>query len=253
MNIWTTMFAAAAGYLAGSISFSRVVTRIAAPHIDLAQAVDIDVPGGGSTYRVDFVSPTAVSIRLGPRYGFLAVLLDNMKVVVPALAFRLAYPGSPYHLIVAVAGLLGNDWPLYHHFKGGKGMSVIYAGLFVIDWLAVPVTALGGFLFSLLVVRNVLVTYTAGLWLLIPWLWFRTHDPIYLIYAIVVNIVFMVAAWPDARQYLRLKREGRLPEMTAVMERHTGMWRAMMKITNRLRFSRRSPSPDPTFESEPER
>ena len=64
---WTALLAAVVGYLAGSISFSRVIAGFADPNVDLSEPVEIDVPESDSTYEVDFVSPTAVSLRLGPR------------------------------------------------------------------------------------------------------------------------------------------------------------------------------------------
>ena len=39
-----------------------------------------------------------------------------------------------------------------------------------------------------------------GIILMIPWIWFRTHDPFKLIYVIVANALFWVAMIPELRQ-----------------------------------------------------
>jgi hypothetical protein len=83
-----------------------------------------------------------------------------------------------------------------------------------------------------LVVRDFIVAYIAGLWLLIPWMWFRTHRLEYVAYAIVVNVLYIVAMIPDLRQYLKIRREVAVdPKM--VMETNP-MGRGMLKISNWL-------------------
>jgi glycerol-3-phosphate acyltransferase PlsY len=127
-------------------------------------------------------------MRLGPKLGFITVVLDMLKIAVPTLALKLLYPGTAYFLITATAGMIGHIWPLYHRFRGGRGLSAVYGGMFVIDPIGVFVTSLGGMLLGLFVLRDMFSAYLGGPWLLIPWLWFRTHDAAYLAYAIVVNI-----------------------------------------------------------------
>jgi glycerol-3-phosphate acyltransferase PlsY len=244
MNPYLALLSAAVGYLTGSISFSRLVARIFAPHTDIART-EIKLAASDEAFKVSAVSPTAVSMQLGPRFGMITVLLDMAKVIVPTLAIKLAYPNTPYYLITALACVAGHAWPLYHRFRGGRGLSAIYAGMLVIDWTGVLVTALGGFLVSAFVFKQVLLTFAIGLWLLVPWLWFRTHDLGYVAYALGAIILFNVASIPEARQFLRLQREGRLWEMAATMEQHTGMWRGMMKVARRLGVDPRRVSTGP--------
>jgi hypothetical protein len=88
-------------------------------------------------------------------------------------------------------------------------------------------------LLGLFVLRDMLAAYLGGLWLLIPWLWFRTHDVAYLAYAIAVNLIFILAMLPEMKQYIRLRREGVGDELSEVMQL-TGMGRGIYKMAKRF-------------------
>jgi hypothetical protein len=83
----------------------------------------------------------------------------------------------------------------------------IYGGIFAIDWLGVPVTALAGMLFGFAVLKDLYFTYMAGLWFLIPWLWWRTRDPYVVIYVVVVNILFFISSYSELSEWRRIKKE----------------------------------------------
>ena len=232
MNVSIALLAALVGYLCGSISWARVVTRIFAPQKDITRT-EIEVADSGEKLVMRSVSATTVSVQIGARLGFLTVVLDVLKIVIPALIFKRVWPDTPYLLIVATTGMIGHIWPLYHGFKGGRGLSAVYAGMFAIDWIGVFATSLAGMVFGFFVLRDVLMTYMAGLWFFIPWLWFRTHDLRYLTYALAVNVIFLLAMIPDIKQYLKNKREG-----TGIgrsdWTQHTGMGRGLYKIGKRF-------------------
>jgi glycerol-3-phosphate acyltransferase PlsY len=231
MNALVALYAAIAGYLFGSISFSRIVSRLAAPKADIAHT-EVPVPGTDMTYKVTAFGATAVSMQLGPRVGCAIGFLDMLKVALPTLAFKLLYPAQPYELIVAVAGMAGHNWPIFYRFRGGRGISAYYGGLFVIDWLGALVTSTAGLLLGLLVIRDFIVAYIAGLWLLIPWIWFRTQRWEYVAYAVVVNVLYILAMIPDLKQYLRIRKTTDVdPKM--VMETNP-MGRGMIKIADWL-------------------
>jgi len=232
MNLLLALLAAIVGYLAGSISFARLVSRIFAPHEDVTKT-EIADPNGKDTMTMDFVSATAVSMHLSPKFGFLTVVLDMLKIAIPSLVFKRLYPGAPYFLVAATTGMVGHIWPIYHRFKGGRGLSAVYGGMFAIDWIGVFATSLGGMLLGLLIVRDVIVAYMGGLWLIIPWLWFRTHDVAHLAYAIIVNVIFVVAMVPEIRLYIKFRREAKDVDISQMMQ-YTGMGRGIYKMARRL-------------------
>lgn len=229
MDLMTTLIAAAVGYLLGSVSFARIVSRIADPDVEIT-GIELE------NLTVDAIGGTAVSMKLGPRLGGLTALLDIAKVALPTLIIRIVYRDAAYYLVTAAMGLIGHNWPLYYRFKGGRGMSAIYGGFLVVDWIGALVTSNLGMALGLFVFRNVLVSYMAGLWLMIPWIWFRTHDLAHLAYAIFVNIVFPVAMIPEIRRGIRLRREGKTSDLSKQMDA-TPMGKMMKKMVGRFGIS----------------
>jgi acyl phosphate:glycerol-3-phosphate acyltransferase len=205
----TVILALVIGYLAGSLSFTRLVSRLTNPNVDL-ENIELSAKGIDQTFKVSSMGASTASMKLGPKIGCAIGLLDILKVAIPTLTYRLIYPDQTYCLIVAIAGMAGHNWPVFNRFKGGRGISAFYGGLAALDLLGAIVCAVGGLLLGIFVFRDFIMAYMAGVWLVIPWMWFRSHDPAYLIYAIVVNILFMLAMIPDLKQYFKLRREGKI-------------------------------------------
>jgi acyl phosphate:glycerol-3-phosphate acyltransferase len=215
-----------AGYLIGSVSFTRIVARLAAPNRDIS-GLEIAVPGTGDSFKVRHMGATTASIALGPKIGCAIGVLDMLKVALPTLAFRVLFPAEPYFLVAATAGAFGHNWPIFNRFKGGRGISSAYGALLVIDPLTALLTALGGSVIGLLA-KDFFLTYIAGLLLVIPTLWLRTHDNAHLAYAIIVNALFIVTLLPDLQQYIRIRRSGAVDAEYALQA--TPMGRGMLKI-----------------------
>ena len=245
MTSMTAGAAALVGYLAGSLSMARLVVRLAAPGQRAREGIDVALDGSDKTFRLGTVSASSVSVQLGARYGFVTYLLDVLKVFLPVLIFKLALPGSQVFLVAAVAGLVGHCWPVWHRFRGGRGISAVYAGLLAIDWLGFLVTSLGGALLGFVILRDMLSAYLASVLLIIPWIWFRTHDTGYLAYALVVNAIFLAAMIPEIRRWIVIRREKQWDDVTEVMQL-SGMGRGLLRLANKLGWIRkevRTPRP----------
>lgn len=202
------LVAAAVGYLAGSVSFARIIARLAHSDADLER---IEVPlASGEVFVSDSVSATAVRLTLGPRLGILTAVLDMAKVAVPTLVARLLAPDEPYFLVVAAAGVVGHDFPVFHRFRGGRGESPIYGGLLVVDPVAVVGTTLLGAVVGF-IVGNILVLRWAGMVLLVPWLWLATGSPWYLAYILFVVGLYLWAMRPELGQYAQMRGAGTDP------------------------------------------
>jgi glycerol-3-phosphate acyltransferase PlsY len=206
MNALIALLAAVVGYLIGSFSFARLMARQVAPGTQLA-TIRRPVPGSDQIFEAHSISATAVRIQLGGRYGCLTAILDACKAALPALVFKLWQPDAPYYLIAATLAIIGHIYPLYYRFQGGRGLSTVYGGLFVLDWFGVLVTNLVGMVAGILL-DQVFVMRLAGLVLMIPWVWFRTHDLASLAYVVVANALYWTAMLPEFRQYFQLRREG---------------------------------------------
>jgi glycerol-3-phosphate acyltransferase PlsY len=116
-------------------------------------------------------------------------------------------------LLAALGGITGHIWPIYYHFHGGSGFSAIIGSLLVIDPLAVVVTPIAGLLLGMVVFRNLIVASLSWIWLLIPWFWWRSDgDPIYFLFAVIVNILFILAMVPEIKMARKYAQQGKYIE-----------------------------------------
>jgi len=116
-------------YIVGSIPFGIIVGRG-------IFGVDPRTVGSGNI-------GAANSMRaLGPRGAALVLIGDVVKGVVPTL---LASHWLPYgNWAIAAAGLatiVGHNWSIFLHFKGGKGVATGLGVLVVLSWPATAVFA----------------------------------------------------------------------------------------------------------------
>jgi glycerol-3-phosphate acyltransferase PlsY len=216
MNLPIALLAMIVGYLAGSISFARVVAGLFAPGQSI-EKIEIAVPDSEARYESRAISATSVRLHLGPKYGCMTGILDILKAAIPALAFKLWQPDAPYYLLAASMAAVGHNWPLYYHFKGGRGMSPIMGGMLIFDPLGVLVTNFLG-LASDLLIRNLFVSSGVWLVLMIPWTWFRSGSAVELLYVTAMCILFWASMLPEWREMLRLRREGVLENLQQAKE-----------------------------------
>jgi len=208
MDIWIAVIAGIIGYLFGSLSFARIVTNRFAPGTDITKT-RLPISNTEMTFESDMISASSVRVNVGTRYGCLTAILDMLKVALPTLAFKLWQPDGPYFLIVAAAGVIGHDWPLYYRFKGGRGESPFIGGLLVVDPLGLIVSNLAGTVIGWLAGSVLLLRWTFLL-LIIPWFWLTTHNPAYVLYAVVANLSYWGKLTPELKQLFFIQKNGGL-------------------------------------------
>jgi glycerol-3-phosphate acyltransferase PlsY len=217
-------------YLLGSVSFARLVVKIWTGK-DVTE-FEVSVDGTDEKYKAISVGGNTVSTVLGPKGGMIVAILDILKIILPTLAFKLLYPEQPaYSLIAAIGGLIGHIWPIYYQFHGGSGFSAILGGLLVINWPAALILPIAGLFLGMLVLRNMIVASLSWIWLLIPWFWWRTNgDMAYILYAIAVNIIFLLAMYPEYQTAMKYKKEGRYLEYGMGSLKAHPMGRGMLRM-----------------------
>ena len=122
-----------AAYLIGSLSFAVIVSRL----------MGLNDP---RTYGSGNPGATNVLRSGNKAAAVLTLLLDALKGFVPVLLVKEF--GAPYGLyegtlaLVAVAAFLGHLWPLFFHFKGGKGVATAAGVLLGLNpWLGLATLA----------------------------------------------------------------------------------------------------------------
>lgn len=234
MNPYTIILVVIVSYLAGSIPVSQLISKLVG-HGEELEEQEIRVEGTDETFKITAMGAATASMKHGSKVGCTIGLLDILKVALPTLVFKLIYPGQSYFLIAGVAGMAGHNWPVFNRFHGGRGISSAYGSLLVVDPIGAVACAFGGLALGLFVFRDFILAYFSGLWLMLPWLWFRTHDLAHLYYALAINILFILAMIPDLRQYLKFRKMGKVDLATAMEVNPMG--RGMRRIMERIHLT----------------
>lgn len=141
------LFVAVAAYLVGAIPFGYLVAKA-------ARGIDIREHGSKN------IGATNVGRVMGLKWFFVVFLLDFLKAAIPVSLLAYGYlpalvpEGWPASGIAALAGLsilLGNMFPIYLNFRGGKGAATgtgVMLPLAPIPLLAALVVFLVTFLIS---------------------------------------------------------------------------------------------------------
>ena len=233
MGFVIAVLSAVVGYFLGAISFSRIVTRLFAPDVNLE---DVRLPNldGTEGDKLLTVGANTVSIKLGPRVGCTIGFLDILKAFIPTLVVRVLYPGEYYYLLTSLFAVIGHNWPIYHRFKGGGGMSPALGGFLAVDWIGTLVVNLLGMLFGFAVVRDLFFAYVGWTLFMIPYLWITMKDSIFALYAFAVNLAFYLALVPEIKRYMEARKRGEV-NVEQGME-VTPMGRGMLKMARAMGF-----------------
>lgn len=165
----------AVGYLLGSFNSAIVVSK-------LFMGYDIRTKGSGNagltnSYRCMGVKPT-VFVLLG----------DIMKAVIASVIGGMVM-GSLGVLIAGCSAIIGHMFPLYFHFKGGKGILVGGTMIAVFDWRIFCIVML--FFFVLVGITKWVSLGSIVATSLVPFLslYFYRNDPNLLPMAVILFVV----------------------------------------------------------------
>ncbi len=203
---------AMAGYLIGTISFSRIAARIALPGVDLSET-DYAVPGTDETWTYRGVSATSVLERAGWKWGLAVIVLDALKAFIPTMATRVTTDELTASVVMAAAVIAGHIWPVWWRFVGGRGQSTMLGALLAIDVLAIPVGAIGGAVVGLVVFTSAYLARNMGPVVLIPWFLLAAGVGPQLWFAVAINVMYWIAVRGDVREEWRARNARGIREM----------------------------------------
>lgn len=128
-----------AGYLLGSVSFAVLVARM--------RGVDIYREGSGNP------GMSNVARTMGKKAAALVLLGDTLKGVFACGIGLLLLPtpdgtfsGMGLAVVGGLAAVVGHSYPLFHGFRGGKGMATSFGVLLFVSPVATAALALLWFL-----------------------------------------------------------------------------------------------------------
>jgi glycerol-3-phosphate acyltransferase PlsY len=102
-----------AAYLLGAIPFGLLIAR-------LQKGIDIRDHGSGN------IGTSNVLRTLGKRAALLTLVGDLLKGYLPVLVGSLWGVPQPWVVIAGAAAVIGHNWPIYIHFRGGKGVATSF-------------------------------------------------------------------------------------------------------------------------------
>ena len=111
------------GYLLGSVSG-------AISSASLANGPDLHTVGSKST------GASNVQRTMGWKFGIITFLIDGLKGIIACL---IAWLITGSHFASLLAGLfcvIGHNWPVFFHFRGGKGVATAAAAILVLNPIA---------------------------------------------------------------------------------------------------------------------
>ncbi len=123
MNTWS-IAAILAGYLIGSLSFAVIVSKafgLADP-----RTFGSGNPGATNVLRTGNKAAAAVTLALDALKGYAPVVLAY--VFAPRFGW-----GNATIAAVGLAAFCGHLWPVFFHFKGGKGVATAAGVLFAFN------------------------------------------------------------------------------------------------------------------------
>jgi glycerol-3-phosphate acyltransferase PlsY len=203
-----------AGYLIGSVSVARIVFARLKPG-EKPALIRTPTTDGQAELVAHSIGATNVMIAFGPRWGLLTTALDIAKALLPTLLLRLAFPLASYHLVCAVAVLIGHLWPVWYRFVGGGGNSCVIGMLLAIS----PLGFLATHAASMLIGRLFpMLSFLAGVALMIPWFAWRNglFSP-ETAFALVVTLLYVAGQLPEAIKIAQLKKAGHRLDMKHTM------------------------------------
>ncbi len=200
------------GYLIGSISGSLLLGRV--------RGVDIRTLGSGNAGGTNALRTQGLKFAAGVMLidvgkGALATWIGAYMFTDPQLALRVA-------LACGFAAVLGHVWPIFHGFRGGKGVATVI-GMLLVLWPMLLLPMIGVFVLVLTTTGFVgLGSIVAGISMLPSvWLLGRGAAPFEWTIAAIAIALFLLFTHRANVQRLRTGSENRF-ERVRVLARMFG-------------------------------
>jgi len=179
--MWTVFAVLLIGaYLLGSIPFGVLISQKVA-------RLDITKAGSGN------IGATNVAREVGLKWGVITLVADVLKGFIPVVLARYLL-GSSIEMNEALKGmigltaLLGHQFPVYSHFRGGKGVATCLGVFLAIS----PISCLfSGVMFFILVAlwRYISLGSILGALTMPIWLYLTGHATFMILPSLVMSLL----------------------------------------------------------------
>jgi glycerol-3-phosphate acyltransferase PlsY len=182
-------------YLLGSIPTALIVSHQRFG-VDIRELGDGNM-GARNTYR-----------NLGHRLGVIVALTDALKGVFSVLLAKQLGLDLQLQCVAGAAAILGHDFPIFAHFRGGQGLATTIGSMFV---LFPEIASIGLIVYAVLYLttRNSDLSASTGLGLMAFLLWKTDQPMILLVYTVATLLVIPAKKMLDSN---RIYKEKQIPE-----------------------------------------
>lgn len=116
-------------YCVGSLCSAVIVARLC--HLPDPRTQGSRNPGTTNILRI-----------AGKKYAVIVLLADLLKGLLPIVCLKWSHFAAPYLGYVGLVAVLGHIYPIFFHFKGGKGVATALGVLLGLSaWVGVAVIA----------------------------------------------------------------------------------------------------------------
>lgn len=164
-------------YLFGSVSTAIIVCKLMGLPDPRSQGSGN--PGATNVLRVGGKKPAAITL-----FG------DFIKGLIPVLVARYLEASELVVALVGLAAFIGHLFPVFFHFKGGKGVATMLGVLFGFSWMVGLATALTWLFVAKVLKISSLSALIATLLAPVYLWWLAPSNPLIIITAIMTAILY---------------------------------------------------------------
>jgi len=140
VQFWVIAFVLIFAYLLGSIPTALIISR-------RIRQVDIRTIGDGN------MGARNTFHQIGPKFGVIVAIIDFIKGALPVLLAWVVGLSLGWQMLTGALAIVGHDFPVFAHFRGGQGTATSYGAMLVLFPLPTVVgLTIYGILF--LIIRN---------------------------------------------------------------------------------------------------
>ena len=171
---------AVGSYLYGSIPFGYLIALV-------LRKIDIREKGSGN------IGATNITRILGIQWGILAFILDASKALLPFITASILFPAMAYQyrdvlLLLVGFSVIGHDFSIFLHFKGGKGMSTLLGLMLIFDF-QIALLMVVVWIVVLLITGYVSLASLLAVFFMLVWMCIFQPQIWIILFAVVITLV----------------------------------------------------------------
>lgn len=138
-EIFIRIFIAAfAGYFLGSINGAQILHHLLRSHFPRhITRIGTKIAGTTNVWLYIGKTPALFVLAIDVFKGYLSILVAEIILGVDA----------PFSFIAGITAIAGHNWPIFFHFRGGRGVATLAGAVFALDFNIALIVGIASFIF----------------------------------------------------------------------------------------------------------